>query len=89
MELSEMKQDQLIRRIHILEAALEDIRDCTFMLEEGPRWTWKEMSEKQSEIAQNGLDHFPVDNPVMVVSQVKQGYPVMDTLSPVDDDIPF
>ena len=85
MELSEMTQDQLIRRIGILENALNDIIFQPFLVEEKP-WTWKDISTKQSEIAQNGLDYFPVDNPVMVVPP---SIPVTVIPVSIDDEIPF
>ena len=85
MKLSEMTRGQLIRRIRILENALEDIIDLPFLVEEKP-WTWKDISTKQSQIAKNGLDHFPVDNPVMVVPIP---IPVIEIPVSIDDEIPF
>ena len=64
-----MTHDQLIRRIRILENALEDIIHLPFLVEEKP-WTWKDISTEQSRIAQAGLDHFPVE---VIVEEVTQG----------------
>lgn len=58
--------DELKQRISILEAALEDIRDCTFMLED-KEWTWQDISKRQSKIAADALDNFPVNHPTIEV----------------------